>query len=139
MWIWLTNNIKMRNGRGADGRLRFCNSPAEIVPLIQRFPKGEMVMNARDDMASKDVEALRQEMAQLRNDFSAMTQTLKDIAGDAGSEAYARVRERAGQARVQAEKAADQVTHSIEERPFTSVLVAFALGLLMGVLFGRQR
>jgi ElaB/YqjD/DUF883 family membrane-anchored ribosome-binding protein len=98
-----------------------------------------MVMNARDDVASKDVEALRQEIAQLRTDFSALTRTMKDIAGDAGSEAYARVREKAGQARVQAEKAADQVTQSIEERPFTSVLVAFALGLLMGVLFGRQR
>ena len=96
-------------------------------------------MNARDEVASKDVEALRQEMAQLRTDFSTMTKTLKDIAGDAGTEAYARMRERAGKARVQAEKAADQVTQSIEERPFTSVLVAFALGLLMGVLVGRQR
>lgn len=96
-------------------------------------------MDGREDLASKDVEALRQEMARLRADFGAMTKTLKDIAGEAGLEAYARVRDRAGKARLQAEKAADQVTQSIEERPFTSVLLAFALGLLMGVLFGRQR
>ncbi len=96
-------------------------------------------MNVREELPSKDVEALRQEMAKLRTDFSAMTKTLKDIAGEAGSDAYAKMRERADKARIQAEKAADQVTHSIEERPFTSVVLAFALGFLMGVLFGRQR
>jgi ElaB/YqjD/DUF883 family membrane-anchored ribosome-binding protein len=96
-------------------------------------------MNARDDVTNKDMEALRHEMAQLRNDFSAMTRTLKDLAGDAGSEAYARMQEGAEQARQRAERAANQVSHSIEERPFTSVLVAFAVGLLMGILFGRQR
>ena len=96
-------------------------------------------MNAHEELGSTDMEALRQELAQLRTDFSVMTKTLKGLAGDARSEAYARVRDGADKARVQAERAADTVSHSIEERPFTSILVAFAVGLLMGVLFGRQR
>ena len=40
---------------------------------------------------------------------------------------------------MQAEHAAETVTHGIEERPFTSVLVAFAVGVVLGVLFGRPR
>ena len=96
-------------------------------------------MDVRDEVPVKDVEALRLEMQQLRADFSAMSRTLKDIAGDVGSDAYARVRERAGKAKAQAERAAETVTHGIEERPFTSVLVAFAVGVVLGVLFGRPR
>ncbi len=96
-------------------------------------------MDARDELGSKDMDALRQELAQLRTDFSVMTKTLKGMAGDARTEAYAKVRDGADKARVQAGKAADQVSTSIEERPFTSVLVAFAVGMLMGVLFGRTR
>jgi ElaB/YqjD/DUF883 family membrane-anchored ribosome-binding protein len=96
-------------------------------------------MNAREDVANKDIEALRVEMQQMRNDFSSMARTIKDIAGDAGTDAYARMREGAEKARERAEHAAETVTHSIEDRPFTSVLVAFAIGLLMGLVFGRAR
>ena len=39
-------------------------------------------MDVRDEVAVKDVEGLRLEMQQLRADFSAMSRTLKDIAGD---------------------------------------------------------
>lgn len=42
-------------------------------------------------------------------------------------------------ARVQAGKTADQVATSIEKRPFTSVLMTLAVGMLMGVVFGRTR
>lgn len=96
-------------------------------------------MNGREDVAGKDIETLRQEMQQLRSDFAALTRTIKDIAGDVGSDAYARLRDRAGKARAQAEHAAETVGQSIEERPFVSMCVAFAVGLLMGLLFGRQR
>lgn len=96
-------------------------------------------MNARDEATAKDMEALRLEMQQLRTDFSAMGKTLRDMAGNVGTDAYARMRDGAEKAKVRAEHAADTVTQSIEERPLTSVVVAFALGLVMGVVFGRQR
>lgn len=96
-------------------------------------------MNARDEATAKDMEALRLEMQQLRTDFSAMGKTLRDMAGTVGTDAYARMRDGAEKAKVRAGQAADTVTQSIEERPLTSVVVAFALGLVMGVVFGRQR
>jgi ElaB/YqjD/DUF883 family membrane-anchored ribosome-binding protein len=96
-------------------------------------------MNARDEATAKDMEALRLEMQQLRTDFSAMGKTLRDMAGNVGNDAYARMRDSAEKAKVRAGHAADTMTQSIEERPLTSVVVAFALGLVMGVVFGRQR
>jgi ElaB/YqjD/DUF883 family membrane-anchored ribosome-binding protein len=100
-------------------------------------------MNPPNDAIAKDVakdtEALRRDLEQLRNDFAAMGRTVKGFAGEIGSETYARVRDRADKARVQAEKAADTVAHTIEDRPLASILAAFAVGLILGILFGRQR
>jgi ElaB/YqjD/DUF883 family membrane-anchored ribosome-binding protein len=100
-------------------------------------------MNPPNDAIAKDVvkdtEALRRDLEQLRNDFAAMGRTVKGFAGEIGSETYARVRDRADKARVQAEQAADTVAHTIEDRPLASILAAFAVGLILGILFGRQR
>lgn len=100
-------------------------------------------MTPPNDAAAKDVardtEALRKDIEQLRNDFAAMGRTVKGFAGEVGSETYARVKDRADKARVQAEKAADTVVHTIEDRPLASILAAFAVGLILGILFGRQR
>lgn len=107
------------------------------------------------------MDALGLELAQLRTDFSPLTKTLRTMAGDAKTEACAMVRGGADKARVQAGKAAevarvqagkaaemvrvqadktaDQMATSIEKRPFTSVLVTLAVGMLMGVMFGRTR
>ncbi len=96
-------------------------------------------MGACENLETRDMDVLRQELAQLRTDFSAITRTLKNMAGEAKTEACAKVRDGADKARVQAGRAADQVSASIEERPFTSMLVTLAAGMLMGVLFGRAR
>jgi ElaB/YqjD/DUF883 family membrane-anchored ribosome-binding protein len=100
-------------------------------------------MNPPNDAVAKDVtkdtEALRRDLEQLRNDFAAMGRTVKGLAGEVGSETYARVRDRADKAREQAEKAADTVAHTIENRPLASILIAFVVGLILGMLFGRQR
>jgi len=100
-------------------------------------------MNPPNDAVVKDVakdtEALRRDLEQLRNDFAAMGRTAKGLAGEVGSETYARVKDRADKARVQAEKAADTVAHTIEDRPLASILAAFVVGLILGMLFGRRR
>jgi ElaB/YqjD/DUF883 family membrane-anchored ribosome-binding protein len=88
---------------------------------------------------TKDTEALRRDLEQLRNDFAAMGKTVRGLAGEVGSETYARVRDRADKARVQAEKAADTVVQTIEDRPLVSIMGAFVVGLILGLLFGRQR
>jgi ElaB/YqjD/DUF883 family membrane-anchored ribosome-binding protein len=76
---------------------------------------------------------------QLRDDLAQMAKTMKALANDVGLDAVARVRDASEQAKVRAERATDAVAHTIEERPLTSLLTAFAIGLVLGVLFGRQR
>jgi ElaB/YqjD/DUF883 family membrane-anchored ribosome-binding protein len=67
-----------------------------------------------------------------------LSRDLKDIGTALGGAAYGRVREQAAKAGEQATKVADTVTHQIEERPLTSVLGAFVIGLLLGALFSRR-
>ena len=68
-----------------------------------------------------------------------MGKTVKDIVGEPGSQALERARETTRMARERAERAAETATHAIEERPFLSIAGAFIIGLLLGVLLGRQR
>lgn len=93
-------------------------------------------MNVRE--ADKDLDALRAEMAQLRKDLASMAGTVKGMASEVGADAYQRVRATADEARHRAERAAEDVSQTIEERPLMSVLVAFVVGLLLGALFGRR-
>jgi ElaB/YqjD/DUF883 family membrane-anchored ribosome-binding protein len=98
----------------------------------------DVTMTVRDEVAQKDIDALRAELGQLRKDLSAMAGTLKGIAGDVGADAYQRVRTTAEQARQRAERAAEDVSSTIEERPLMSVVIAFVVGLLLGAVFGRR-
>jgi ElaB/YqjD/DUF883 family membrane-anchored ribosome-binding protein len=85
-----------------------------------------------------DYETLRKELDQVRSDISALTSTLKDIAADQGTAAYETLRQSAQKAQEQAAKTAGALGHEIGERPFTSVLSAFSVGLLVGMLFSRR-
>ena len=95
-------------------------------------------MNARDDVTAKEFDTLRADIQQLRTDFASINRTVRDLAGSLGSEAYERVREKAGEARERAEEATEAVTRTIGDRPLASVAIAFVVGLLMGLLFGRR-
>ncbi|MBK8174584.1 MAG: DUF883 family protein [Rhodospirillales bacterium] len=103
-----------------------------------KVDEGDEEMSVLDDTKTKDMEAVRAEMEKLRADFASMGRTLKELAADVGTDAYARVREGTDKARQRAGVAAESVTHTIEDRPLTSVLTAFGVGLLLGVLFGRR-
>lgn len=96
-------------------------------------------MNLRDDAAAKEAEALRQDIDRLREDFAQMGKTMKAFANEVGSDAVAKMRDASGQAKVRAGQAADAVSQTIEERPLVSLLSAFVVGLILGILFGRQR
>lgn len=83
-------------------------------------------------------ETLRKELDQLRSDIVALTRTLKDIAADQSGAAYEKVRQSAQSAKEEAAQAVGAMGHEIGERPFTSVLSAFGVGFLMGILFSRR-
>jgi len=88
--------------------------------------------------AQADYEELRKELDKLRSDIAGLTRTLRDIAADRGSEAHERMRRSADRAQEQAAHTVEAVGHEIGERPFTSVLSAFILGVLIGMLSGRR-
>lgn len=88
--------------------------------------------------ADADFETLRKELNQLRSDISALTGTMKDIATEQSGAAYESVRRSAEKAQEQATKTIGAVGQEIGERPFTAVLSAFSVGLLLGTLFSRR-
>ena len=88
--------------------------------------------------AQAEYEELRKELDQLRSDIAGLTRTLKDIASEEGSAAYDKVRKSANKAQEQAAHTMEAVGHELSERPFTSVVSAFILGLLIGMLSGRR-
>jgi len=85
-----------------------------------------------------DFETLHKELDQLRADVAALMNTLKGIAADETGSAYESVRRSAHKAQEQAAQTAGAVGQEIGERPFTSVLSAFSIGLLIRVLFSRR-
>jgi ElaB/YqjD/DUF883 family membrane-anchored ribosome-binding protein len=95
--------------------------------------QGEKVM-----AADADYETIRKEVDQLRSDIGELTHTLKAIAADETGAAYERVRQTAQRAQEQVSQTASSVGQEIGERPFTSVLSAFSVGLLIGMLFSRR-
>lgn len=85
-----------------------------------------------------NVEALRAEMRQLRADMTAIATTLKALGTEGGTAAYEQVRQSAEHVLSEAEGAASAVARKVEERPLTTVLGAFVVGLILGALFSRR-
>ncbi|HET8726998.1 MAG TPA: hypothetical protein VFO41_05755 [Alphaproteobacteria bacterium] len=103
-------------------------------------------------MAARNIEqefdTLRADLDILRADIVSLTKALgenvKDVAREQELRARAAVRgagtkldEARLQARLKAREGATALEEQIEERPLTSVLVAFGLGLLLGKLMDR--
>lgn len=87
----------------------------------------------------QDLDALRSEMQALRDDLSAVVQTVREIGEERGAAIYDHLRHSAERARREGGKRADAVAHEIEQRPFISLVSAFGIGLLLGLLFGGRK
>jgi len=96
-------------------------------------------MSADETKLERDTAALRADIEQLRTDLSSVTRTLKEMAADVGSQAFERAKAKTAQARDEAKRAGDAVTHQIEEKPLLSVIIAFLVGLALAGLIRRQR
>lgn len=95
-----------------------------------------------------ELDTLKKDMARLREDMEALTLALRSDAETATEDQRAAVR-RFGEtakarARLYGERAAGygrdgwgQIEHQIEERPLTSMLMAFGLGMVLGKLLDR--
>lgn len=92
-----------------------------------------------ENTSAKETDALRDDLDKLRDDVSHLTETLKNMASTRGNEAYDRLRQTADQTRTRVRDTANAAAHQVEERPLTSVLIAFGVGLLLGIIFDRRR
>lgn len=88
-------------------------------------------------MSSPETEALKKDMDQLRRDLSALTEAVKRTSQQRAQEGVHAAREKFDEVRQQAAGQADQFGEQIKSRPFTSVLTAFGVGLLLGKLVSR--
>lgn len=90
----------------------------------------------------QDVEALRADFDSLRQDVGQLVATLKGNAGDRAEAELEQFRERlnrlAADVRTGGRERMRNVESQIEERPLTSLAMAFAVGLMLGRLFDRR-
>lgn len=89
--------------------------------------------------ASADVQA---EFDALRRDISKLSDAVSRLIGETTDDARSRTRERAHQTAAAAQHAAREagtrVSDFVEEKPTTSLLIAFGIGLLFGSLARRS-
>ena len=97
-------------------------------------------MTEHDDMAR-----LREDFAKLGGDFKDLFDTAMDLgkhsAGTAKDKLDAglvELKKAAKRARKQGEDAVEMASDKIKERPLTTVLVAFGVGILLGKLMDRR-
>ncbi|GMU20399.1 MAG: hypothetical protein AMXMBFR13_04960 [Phycisphaerae bacterium] len=97
----------------------------------------------------EEIDSLKSDMQQLRADLAGLAEALiqagKSEAGEARSKLEERVQEQLEHMRSAVTSAQhygrhgiESVQTQIEEKPFTSVLVAFAAGLMFGKLMDRR-
>src|SRR5699024_6626403 len=91
------------------------------APFVASSPKQERHMST-----SPETDALRQDLEQLRKDFSALSDSLKQRSNEQLQAGMESARHRV-----------DELGGVIQSRPCTSVLTAFGVGLLVGKILGR--
>jgi ElaB/YqjD/DUF883 family membrane-anchored ribosome-binding protein len=95
--------------------------------------------NTMSEATDSDVQALRNELRNLRADFSKISEILKDTARQRGSEAADKIRETAERGWSEAKNTAQTVIDEMEERPLGTAMIVFVAGMLFGLLVGGRR
>lgn len=86
--------------------------------------------NAETESIKKDIEQLRNDLAALAKSYKAAGEQQARAGLDSARGSYNDLRD-------EASRRTQDVGSEIEARPFTSVLAAFGIGLVLGKLIGR--
>ncbi len=88
-----------------------------------------------------DLDAVRDDLAALRQDFADLIGHLKNGGGNFAHEAADRLREKTDtlyeELNERGRRSAEAMRHQVEERPLTAIALAFALGFIGGRLLSR--
>lgn len=127
---------------GADPiRAPAARPPALTDALPPRKAMTREAMKGRYTMATsgKDSpEQLREDLDRLREDIAALSGTLRQMVGEAGEDGAAAIKEKVDRARARVEAGSDALERSIVQRPLVSMLIALAVGMVIGKLFERR-
>ena len=96
----------------------------------------------------QELDTLRADLGKIRDDIAALTRTLGDAAAAEAKAGGARLNEAAHAAKDHAQRFADSaraqgeegiaaLEQRIEQNPFSSILIAFGVGLVIGKLLDR--
>ena len=91
-----------------------------------------------DTETNANVDALAGEFKQLRAEFSRIAELLERTARSAGQEAASRARAAGDYVWAETQSHADDVAERIKEQPLASAGIAFGIGVLFGLIFGRR-
>jgi ElaB/YqjD/DUF883 family membrane-anchored ribosome-binding protein len=94
-------------------------------------------MTTRD--ISKDVDELKADMQKLREDVGHLVAALKTKAQETATVGVDKVRDGLSDAREYGEQMYKEVGKKVEERPITSLLVAFGIGMVLGKMMDHRR
>ncbi len=80
---------------------------------------------------------IREDLDRLREDIAALTKDVRAAASRGGEEVASGARAAAREARAKVEEVGDKASAMISERPLTSLIAAFFIGLVLGKLAQR--
>jgi hypothetical protein len=89
--------------------------------------------------SASDVDQLRSELRNLRDDFTKIADILKVSAKTRGAEAADLIRERAERGWTEAKTTAQSVIEELEDRPIGTAIAVFVAGMLFGMMVGGGR
>jgi ElaB/YqjD/DUF883 family membrane-anchored ribosome-binding protein len=88
-----------------------------------------------------EIKALKDDLAGLRKDMQTLVKTVGEDARNRGRETVSKAKAEAGryadEAVTRGKEGMAAIESHIEDRPFTSVLMAFGIGLVIGKLLDR--
>lgn len=86
---------------------------------------------------SNETDAIKKDMEALRKDLRELADSVRASGEKRYQDGIEQARDKYKDLRTQANRRSKEVGAEIEARPFTSVIAAFGIGLLLGKLFGR--
>jgi ElaB/YqjD/DUF883 family membrane-anchored ribosome-binding protein len=136
----------MAQGRAAsDDRLDANQEIEALRSDLEAFRKdieARMARAATNGGRDADFRALRSDLDNLRKDFGTFVSTLKNNAGDRPEAEVEAMRERiatlGNELQAMGQQQLRKVEGKIEERPYTSLAIAFAIGFVVSRVLDRR-
>lgn len=94
--------------------------------------------SATVDRSSDSTRSVEEDLAALRADLKALTESISELAKDKGDAVRAKLSETADRAVASGKQTAETMQETVRERPITSVAIAFGVGMLIGHLWDRR-